>query len=195
MMNKIVASQALRNTIAAYQRRMFASGISYTNPSNPKVFLALQKDGANAGKLVFELYADKSTELTENFASFCTGNTDGQRSYVGTKINCALPGYGMHGGDLGQEENLGATNSRLTDETLELRHFKRGILSMVSAGQHANGSQFLVTFNEANYLNGYHNPIGELVEGDSLLAQVEASSSRDGKLSAEWTVSEAGLQH
>ena len=50
----------------------------------------------------------------------------------------------------------------------------------------------MVTFDEASYLNGYQNVIGELVDGDSVLAEMEASCKRDGKVHAKWVVSAAG---
>ena len=81
-----------------------------------------------------------------------------------------MPGLGIMGGNLSDVENTGAGLTRLPDENLEMRHHKRGLLTMVNDGTHSNGSEFLVTFKEANYLDGYNNIVGELVEGDSLLS-------------------------
>ena len=47
-----------------------------------------------------------------------------------------MPGLGIMGGDLHEEENLGAGISRLADENLEMRHHKRGLLTMVNDGPH-----------------------------------------------------------
>ena len=56
----------------------------------------------------------------------------------------------------GDAENLGAGDTRLPDEHLGLRNHKRGILTMVNDGAHANGSQFAILFDEAHYLDGYN---------------------------------------
>ena len=127
-----------------------------------------------------------------NFAAFCTGTADKHRSFVGTALNKGTPGFAVQGGDLHEEENLGAGLSRLPDENLEMRHFKRGMLTMVNDGPHSNGSQFAITFGEATFLDGYQNVVGELVEGESVLKEIEDSCCRQGKVHANWVISAAG---
>ena len=102
-----------------------------------------------------------------------------------------MPGLGFKAGALG-DENLGAGSELLPDENLEVRHHKKGMLTMVNDGSHSNGSEFMVTFGEASYLDGYQNVVGELVDGDHVLAAIEESCGRDGKVSAEWVISESG---
>ena len=172
-------------------KRLF-SIYNYSAATNPRVFLSVAKDGQDAGKLVFELYENHSPAMAFNFQAFCTGTADKHRSYVGTSLAKGMPGFGIIGGDLHEEENLGAGCARLPDENLLVRHHKRGVLSMVNSGPHQNGSQFLVTFGEASYLDGYQNVVGELVEGESLLSDIEASCTRDGKVHSNWTISAAG---
>ena len=88
---------------------------------------------------------------------------------------------------------MGAGGARVADENLSLRHHKRGLLTMVSDGAHANGSEFMVTFGEANSLNGYRNVIGELVEGDDVLSALEGDCHRaTGGVAGDWKVSGAG---
>ena len=77
---------------------------------------------------------------------------------------------------------------RLLDENLELRHQKRGMLSLVNQDPHSNGSNFLVTFGDAHYLDGYQSIIGEMVQGEDVLVKIEADSSRSGTLGSEWTI-------
>ena len=177
-MQKMLAAQRI-NMIS---RRCFAS-YNYSAASNSKVFLGVSKDGQEAGKLVFELYDNHSPALAFNFATLASG------PLVGTSLTKAMPGYGVQGG-LAE-----ADGERLADENLELRHHKRGMLSLVNDGPHSNGSNFLVTFGEAHYLDGYQSVVGEMVQGDDVLAKIEADSSRTGALGSEWTISSAGEQH
>ena len=186
MMQKMLSTQ-MRSAMA---KRCFS--YNYSAVSNPKVFLQVTKDGQDAGKLVFELYENRCPALAFNFAAFCTGTADKHRSYVGTTLNKGMPGFAVMGGDLQEAENFGAGNARLADENLETRHFKRGMLSMLNDGPHANGSQFAITFGEASYLDGYQNVVGELVEGESLLKEIEGTCSRQGDVHANWTISAAG---
>ena len=163
-------------------RRCFAS-YNYSAASNSRVFLGISKDGQEAGKLVFELYDNHSPALAFNFA------TAAQGPLVGTSLTKAMPGFGVVGGA------DAADYERFPDENLELRHHKRGMLSLVNQGPHSNGSNFMVTFGEAHYLDGYQNIIGEMVQGEDVLAKIEADSSRTGALGSEWTISSAGEQH
>ena len=189
-MQKMIANN-LRSTMG---KRLF-SIYNYSAAGNSKVFLEVSKDGNSAGKLVFELYDDKTPAMAFNFAAFCTGTADKHRSYVGTTLSSGTPGFAVMGGDLHEEENLGAGNARLPDENLEMRHHKRGMLTMVNDGPHANGSQFAITFGEPAFLDGYQNVVGELVEGDGLLKEIESSCGRDGTVAGNWTITSAGKQH
>ena len=51
---------------------------------------------------------------------------------------------------------------------------------------------FFVTFNKANWLNGYHVVFWELVEGDDVLAKIEESGSRDGHKKEHITIEDSG---
>ena len=185
----------LANNLRSNMGKRLFSIYNYSAAGNQKVFLEVSKDGASAVKLVFELYDNRSPALALNFAAFCTGTADKHRSYVGTALHAGTPGFAVMGGDLHEEENLGAGCARLPDENLETRHHKRGVLTMVNDGPHANGSQFAITFGETSFLDGYQNVIGELVEGDGLLKEIEDACSRDGNIKGNWTISNAGKQH
>ena len=41
--------------------------------ANPKVFMDITIGGQNAGRVVIELYADKTPKTAENFRCLCTG--------------------------------------------------------------------------------------------------------------------------
>ena len=51
---------------------------------------------------------------------------------------------------------------------------------------------FFVTFNKANWLDGYHVVFGELAEGDDVLAKIEESRSKDGHTKEHITIEDSG---
>ena len=172
-----------------FQRRAFGSLYNYSSPSNPRVFMTIARGEQKLGDLVFELYEDRQPATTDSFRTLLSG-ADG-RSYLGTGFHHGLSDFGITGGRIG-DENLGADGTRMSDEDLTMRHIKRGQLSAVSSGKNAAGSEFTITFGAAPTLNGYNNVFGELVEGESVLAELEAGVNRLGEVTEEFTIVDAG---
>ena len=96
-----------------------------------------------------------------------------------------MPGHGIQGGNLG-DENIGAGSARVDDENLLVRHSKRGIVTMLNNGPNSNGSEFLITFGATTYLDGYHNVVGEVVQGHDVLDQLEGACDREGNVTGDW---------
>ena len=143
------------------------------------------------GDIVFEVLQNQAPRTTENFLSFVNGNALG--SYKGTTFTGGYPGIALQGGKV-TSCNVAADGSRLADESLTLRH-RRGTLSFANDGENANGSEFLITLGETgSVLDGYHSVVGELVEGEDVLAQVEQSLSRHGTLSHSIKIEDCGTK-
>ena len=155
--------------------------------------MTVSKNGSNLGDLVFELYSNHCPKTSDNFIQFATGNNKLGKSYAGTKIDGGFPGITVQGGKLGCE-NLAADGIRMPDENLELRHYKRGILTMNNDGENSNGSEFLITLGKSEMLNGYHVAFGELVEGDSVLSEIEESLTRQGGVKADIKIEASGTR-
>eukprot|EP00356_Strombidium_inclinatum_P006187 CAMPEP_0170479486 /NCGR_PEP_ID=MMETSP0208-20121228/706_1 /TAXON_ID=197538 /ORGANISM="Strombidium inclinatum, Strain S3" /LENGTH=163 /DNA_ID=CAMNT_0010751889 /DNA_START=1 /DNA_END=492 /DNA_ORIENTATION=+ len=148
--------------------RMFSS-YNYRSATNPRVWMTLARGGSTVGKLEIELFAQHQPSLSANFQALC--KTDAPRNYVGSAFKTGLQGHGVQGGAIvGDDSNQGADCMRLPDENLELRHHKRGMVTMTNDGIHSNGSEFMVTFDQAHHLDGYNNVVGEIVGGDYVLS-------------------------
>jgi cyclophilin family peptidyl-prolyl cis-trans isomerase len=65
------------------------------------------------------------------------------------------------------------------DESFNLKHTKRGQLSMANAGPNTNGSQFFIIAGPTPHLNGKHVVFGELEEGLEVLKKMEGGDSHD----------------
>ena len=178
------------NTVTA--KRTFASLYNYSAKSNPRVYFTVSRDGAKLGDLVFEVYANHVPRSAENFLSFVKGNQLG--SYKGTTFSKGFPGIVLQGGRV-SECNAASDGSRLPDEGLTLRHHKRGIISFTNDGENANGSEFQIALSPtANILDGYHTVVGELVEGEEVLAAAEQSLNRLGSLDHSLKIEDCGTR-
>ena len=137
-----------KSLMSAFSKRSFSRLYQYSNATNPKAFLTVSQAGNPIGDLVFELYADRQPGNTSNFQALCDSG------YSGTTITKGVTGLGFKGGRI-SEDNASSIGLRIPDEDRNVRHYKRGILSMCNDGTNANGSEFLVTFDQAAMLDGY----------------------------------------
>jgi cyclophilin family peptidyl-prolyl cis-trans isomerase len=106
-----------------------------------------------------------------------------------------IQGFMAQGGDIEHGDGTGGKSifgDRFADENLALRHHKRGMLSMANSGEHSNASQFFVTFDRTDWLDGYHVVFGELISGGGVLDVIEKSGSRDGDVEDEITILSSG---
>ena len=90
------------------------------------------------------------------------------------------------GGDFTRHNGTGGASiygEKFADENFNIKHNKKGLLSMANAGPNTNGSQFFLTFVPCDWLNGAHVVFGELVSGHEILKEIEACGSRSGKTS------------
>ena len=172
-------------------KRAFSSLYNYSNAANPRVWLSVAANGNKLGEMVFELYEDKQPAHAEHFQTLVEGTADG-RAYAGQSFNRGVAGLGIAAGRF-EAENFGANNVWLNDGDLNLRHHKRGMLTAVS-DQGRNGGEFMITFGEASMLNGSQTVFGELVEGESVLAELEKHVDRHGKVADGLTINAAGLK-
>ncbi len=150
--------------------RQHFSLYNYSSKSNPRVFMSLSKNGQKMGDLVFEVYANHAPKTADNFLALVSGSNALGKSYKGTSFTGGFPGIVMTGGRV-TECNASANGYRMVDENLNLRHTKRGMLTMSNDGENANGSEFMITLSStADVLDGYHTVFGELVEGEDVLS-------------------------
>lgn len=167
---------------------------------NPQVFLDISIDGAPAGRLIFELFADVVPKTAENFRALCTGEKGMGRkgkplTYKGSSFHRIIPDFMCQGGDFtagngtGGESIYGGT---FADENFQRKHDKSGLLSMANAGPGTNGSQFFITTTVTPWLDGKHVVFGELKEGLEVLREMEARGSRSGKPAANVVIADCG---
>jgi cyclophilin family peptidyl-prolyl cis-trans isomerase len=163
-----------KNSLFAPCARFFA--VNYSDPTNPKVFFEITKDGSEFGRIEFELYANHNPKTAENFRSLCCGDNQQGYTYKGSHFHRVIPGFMAQGGDFTAGNGTGGLSiygPKFKDENMTLKHHKPGMLSMANAGPNTNGSQFFMTFIETDWLDGAHCVFGEVTEGMDLLKEME----------------------
>ena len=144
-------------------------------PKHPRVFMDFTIGAKPAGRVVFELYNDITPLTAENFRGLCTGEYSNSRTqgmgtaltpqrsklhYLGSKIHRIADGFVIQGGDITKHDGTGGdsvySERHFKDENFSRRHAHAGILSMANAGPDTNNSQFFITLQECQHLDGKH---------------------------------------
>lgn len=171
--------------------------------ARPKVFFDISIGGANAGRLVFELYTDACPKTAENFRALCTGEKGVGQSgkplhYKGSSFHRIIQQFMCQGGDFTAGNGTGGESiygAKFADETFKGicgKHTGFGCLSMANAGPNTNGSQFFICTVDTPWLDGKHVVFGKTIQGDDVLRAMEAAGSRDGKTSKVVKIENSG---
>ncbi|KAL5566898.1 hypothetical protein UlMin_030062 [Ulmus minor] len=168
--------------------------------SRPKVFFDILIGKMKAGRVVMELFADTTPKTAENFRALCTGErgigTSGKPlHYKGSKFHRIIPNFMCQGGDFTRGNGTGGESiygSKFADENFVMRHTGPGILSMANAGPNTNGSQFFICTEKTSWLDGKHVVFGEVVDGYSVVKEMEKVGSDSGSTSQIVIIEDCG---
>jgi peptidyl-prolyl cis-trans isomerase B (cyclophilin B) len=122
----------------------------------------------NHGAIEIELHDDDAPKTVENFRKLAA---DG--FYDGVIFHRVIPDFMIQGGD---PTGTGTGGPGYTFED-EINDHKvvRGALAMANAGPNTNGSQFfIVTTQEAPWLDGKHTVFGKVVSGMETVDAIES---------------------
>ena len=137
----------------------------------------------NMGDIKIKLFFTKAPKTVKNFASLAEGTkefTDPKNPkkklkkpfYDGLGFHRVIKGFMIQGGDP-KGDGTGGPGYRFADEfNRELRHNKKGILSMANSGPNTNGSQFFITLGPTPHLDNRHTVFGEVVEGMDVVEKI-----------------------
>ena len=124
------------------------------------------------GKFKIKLFADRAPKTVENFVALVEGAKTGKPFYDGTIFHRVIPDFMIQVGDP-EGTGRGGPGYRFADEFHpELKHTKKGILSMANAGPNTNGSQFFITVAATPWLDNKHSVFGEVSEGYMVVEKI-----------------------
>ncbi|KAI5423982.1 hypothetical protein KIW84_030269, partial [Lathyrus oleraceus] len=171
-----------------------------TMSKNPKVFFDILIGKAKAGRVVMELFADATPKTAENFRALCTGEKGiGQLGkplhFKGSGFHRIIPDFMCQGGDFTRGNGTGGESiygSKFADENFSLKHTGPGILSMANSGPNTNGSQFFICTAKTQWLDGKHVVFGKVVDGYSVVQEMEKVGSQNGRTSEPVVIEDCG---
>src|SRR5213080_4834728 len=127
------------------------------------------------GAIAVELFDDDAPKTVANFRKLA-----GDGFYDGIIFHRVIPDFMIQGG-CPQGTGTGGPGYTFEDEINEHK-IVRGALAMANAGPNTNGSQFfIVTTEEAPWLDGKHTVFGKVVSGMETVDAIEGqpTDSRD----------------
>ncbi|XP_008775240.1 peptidyl-prolyl cis-trans isomerase CYP40-like [Phoenix dactylifera] len=157
--------------------------------ANPRCYMDVSIGGEMEGRIVVELYAGVAPRTAENFRALCTGekgigpNTGVPLHYKGTRFHRVIKGFMIQGGDTTAGDGTGGESIyglKFEDENFELKHERKGMLSMANSGSNTNGSQFFITTTRTSHLDGRHVVFGKVVKGMGVVRSIEHTPVGDG---------------
>src|SRR5947208_5320463 len=128
----------------------------------------------NAGTIGLELFDEDAPKTVANFKQLA-----GQGFYDGLIFHRVIDNFMIQGG-CPQGTGTGGPGYTFEDE-INAHKVARGALAMANAGPNPNGSQvFIVTAEEAPWLDGKHTVFGRVIEGMDSVDAIEATPTGKG---------------
>jgi cyclophilin family peptidyl-prolyl cis-trans isomerase len=119
------------------------------------------------GVIVFELFDADAPKTVDNFKKLAT-----EGFYDGLTFHRIIKGFMAQGG-CPQGTGTGGPGYQFEDEFNDHK-VVRGALAMANSGPNTNGSQFfIVTADEAPWLDGKHTVFGQVVEGEDVVDRLD----------------------
>lgn len=134
------------------------------------------------GKIKLEIFCEQAPKAAKNFLALCA-----KGYYDGTIFHRNIKGFIVQGGDPTGSGKGGESiyGKNFDDEIIpELKHDKRGVISMANSGPNSNNSQFFITYGKHSHLNGAYTIFGKVIDGwEALdLMEKEPCDSKDKPL-------------
>lgn len=90
--------------------------------------------------------------------------------------------------------NMSIYGPTFEDENFILKHSSAGLLSMANKGPNTNGSQFFITLQKCDFLDGKHVVFGRVVDGMLIIRKIEgvATKGQNNEPNLSITITQCG---
>lgn len=158
------------------------------------VYLDFVHDKRPMGRVIFELYKDIVPDTVTNFVKLLSAKAE--KKYVSSTMHRIVKNGWIQGGDYingsgANSESL--EGGKFADENFAIKHEKRGIIGMANDGAHTNGSQFYITFGPAPWMDKKYVAFGCLIEGMSVLDDIESIETYNERPKRPLNIHDCGL--
>lgn len=136
--------------------------------------------------IVIGLFGKDVPKTTDNFRKICAGYQEKYGPllhYKGSPFHRIIPGFVIQGGDVVRgdgTDNQCIFGGSFKDESFMIKHTE-GCLGMANTGKDTNGSQFYITLDSADHLNGKHVVFGRVLKGMDLVRKISGLGKNNGK--------------
>lgn len=119
------------------------------------------------GDFRIELFEDRTPRTTKNFVDLVK-----KKFYDGVTFHRVIAGFMVQTGDP-TGKGTGGPGYTIADEIHPgLKHRGEGVVSMANAGPDTGGSQFFITLDTAQWLDGQHSIFGRVIEGMDVVRKI-----------------------
>ncbi|TLD36367.1 Proline isomerase domain containing protein [Venturia nashicola] len=143
--------------------------------SLPRVFLDISIATEPVGRLVIELFTDKTPKTCENFRTICTGSKDGL-TYKMSPFHRVIDEFMIQGGDITKGNGTGGASiygGEFEDENIGWRDIdQEGLDAFNRIGVLITTNRFFITLAPCPHINAKHTVFGQLVSGQDTLERI-----------------------
>jgi peptidylprolyl isomerase len=165
-------------------------------------YMEIEMDGVSLGRIVFGLFGGIAPKAADNFASLCKCDkgraklTGKNLCYKGSSIHRVIPSFMLQGGDFTHNDGTGGESiygTKFEDESFQVKHNRAYLLSMSNEGKkNTNGSQWFINTVKTQWLDGKNEVFGMVLEGLSVITEIEKVGTYGGIPKAEIVVVASG---